>query len=535
MQTVDPAPTTNLSVRPPERPTTDGAAAPPAPPMPVAAAASRPGAFRRFCRRSLSIRARLTLWNVAILTGALLVFSASLYAFLAWSLDREISESLPQQYTQIRDSADLRVGRGPDGGPQLFTDLRPDTFGSDELDLYVQISSLSGTVPERGRSSNLGNRFLPIAPEVLDAAREGHTYAQREIVVDGYRMRLFSGPLLLRTPGGERTPVGVIQVARSLERTEQTLGLIRLLVIGVGLGSLLLAGVVGFALSGAALAPLDRLSQTVRDIGATRDFSRRVEHTGPDDEVGQLTRTFNEMLAQLQAAHNSLAQALETQRRFVADASHELRTPLTTIRGNVGLLRRVANVDPADRAAALADIESEAERMARLVGQMLSLARADAGLTLSQQAVDLDGLVWEAGRQLTLLADAAGLTATVGPVEPARVLGNADGLKQLLLILIDNAVTYTPPPGTVRLSLTATAGSAVVEVADTGIGIAADQIPRIFERFYRADSARSGQGAGIGLAIARWLVDIHHGRIEVDSTPGEGSNFRVVLPLMRET
>lgn len=525
-------------------PTTDSAVAPlvgspeetrPADPAtPPRAACRQPTALRLFCRRALSIRARLTLWNLAILSGALLVFSASLYAFLSWSLDREITDSLPQQYTQIRDSTSFFPLRGPDGELQIGTNLRPDTFGSDELDVFVQISGLKGTVPEGGRSSNLGNLFLPRSAEMLAAAREGRSHMEREVVVGGNRMRLFSGPLYLRIPGGDQTPIGVIQVARSLERAEQTLSLLRLLVIGVGLGSLLIAGIVGFALSGAALAPLDRLSQTVRAIGATRDFSRRVAHAGPADEVGRLAHTFDEMLAQLQVTHNNLAAALEAQRRFVADASHELRTPLTTIRGNVGLLRRVANVDPVDRAAALADIESEAERMTRLVGQMLSLARADAGLPLTQQPVELDDLVLDAGRQLCLLADAAALRARVGPIEPARVVGDADALKQLLLILIDNAVKYTPPPGDVRLALTTTGQTAVVEVTDSGIGIAADQIDRVFERFYRADSARSGGGAGLGLAIARWIADAHAAHIEVDSRPGDGSIFRVVLPLLRD-
>jgi signal transduction histidine kinase len=502
--------------------------------MPVATpAAAAPTPRRR--RLALSIRLRLTLWNVAILTGVLLLFGISVYAFFAISLNKEIDDALQQQYSQIRDGAGFYLAWDRTGGLRLFTDLRPDRFGSDQLDLFIQIASLEGRVPDGGRSSNLGELSLPISRAVLDRVREGSTVME-EVIVGGHPMRLYSGPFYLTGPG-DRTPdiIGVIQVARSLERTERTMTLLRLLLIGGGLTSLAVAAVVGLALSGAALRPLDRLTQAARAIGAARDFSRRVEPPPADDEVGQLAHTFNEMLAQLQAAHNGLAASLDAQRRFVADASHELRTPLTTIRGNVGLLRRVADVDPADQAAALADIESEAERMSRLVTQLLSLARADAGATLDAQPIELKPIILDSGRQLALLAGSAGLTSAVEVADaPVRVLGDSDALRQLLLILIDNAVKYTPAPGTVRLTLGRDGGEAVIQVADTGIGIAPADQPRIFERFYRADPARSGSGAGLGLAIARWLVEAQQGRIEVDSVPGQGSIFRVRLPLLPE-
>ena len=332
-------------------------------------------------RAAMSIRYRLTLWNVAILCGILMLFGGLIYAFLGFSLSKAIDDSLQQQYNQIRDSAGfaLKWDRAA-GRVNLVTDLRPDAFGSDRLAIYIQLAALDGSIPEGGRSSNLEDRSLPLSEDVLETVRNGGTILEREVIVDGHPIRMFSGPLSLPT-AGDRDPriVGVIQVGRSLDQMESTMALLRFLLIGGGVTSLAVAAVAGLALAGAALAPLDRLAQAVRAIGASRDFSRRVELPPSDDEVGQLALTFNEMLAQLQASHNTLAASLETQRRFVADASHELRTPLTTIRGNVGLLRRVADVDPADREAALADIDSEAERMTRLVSQLLSLARADAG------------------------------------------------------------------------------------------------------------------------------------------------------------
>jgi signal transduction histidine kinase len=481
----------------------------------------------------ISLRLRLTLWNVAILLVVLVLFGVSVFGILYLTLQNEINESLPQQYNQIRDSTLFTEVRDLSGRTWPFTNLRPDNFGSDQLDVYVQIATLSGTVPEWGRSSNLSGRTLPLSPEVLEVVRGGNVVMDNEVIVDGQKMRLYSGPLLSNRPG-ERSPniIGVIQVARALDRVEQTMALLRAVLVSMGGASVVVAAVAGLLVTGRALAPLARLSQTARAIGASRDFSRRVEVQARDAEVKRLAETVNEMLGQLQAAHNQLATTLETQRRFVADASHELRTPLTTIRGNVGLLRRVADVDPEDRSAALADIDSEAERMSRLVSQLLSLARADAGAGVLLAPLDLMPLVEDSGRQLMVLAHAAGLTALVGPVDPVWVNGDADGLRQLLLALIDNAVKYTPAPGVVRLRLSRQDDAAVIELSDTGIGIAPADQERIFERFFRADPARSGGGAGLGLAIARWLAEAHGGRIEVDSELGSGSTFRVRLPVL---
>jgi two-component system, OmpR family, sensor kinase len=478
----------------------------------------------------VSIRYRLTLLNLAVLCGALALFSTIIYALLAWNLDREITESLQQQYTQIDASTNrFLIVPGPAGQQLLVPNQRPDTFSSEELDVFVQIAQLDGVIPEGGRSSNLRDLQLPLDEATLRVVRDGETILAREVVVGGRRMRLYSGPMYAPIDR-RRVVVGVIQVARSLERTEATLNLVRLLLGVAGLGSLLVAGVAGWVASGRALAPLKRLTRAVREIGTTRDLSQRVPSNGRADEVGHLALTFNEMLAELQAAQNGLATSLETQKRFLADASHELRTPLTTIRGNVEMLRRFAAVTDGDREAALADIDSEAERMSRLVNQMLSLARADTTQPAAKEPLDLAPIVEESARQLALLARAQGLTTVAAPIESVRVLASPDAVRQLLLILIDNAIKYTPAPGEIRLSLTRTETQAIVEVGDTGIGIETDKLPHIFERFYRADPARAGEGGGLGLAIARGLVGALNGQIEVASTPGQGSTFRIALP-----
>jgi signal transduction histidine kinase len=275
-----------------------------------------------------------------------------------------------------------------------------------------------------------------------------------------------------------------------------------------------------------------RLTRDAHEIGEAQDFSRRVAYVGPGDEVGRLASTFNEMLGRLQAAYARIQSALEAQRRFVADASHELRTPLTTIRGNVELLALEDQSESSDRREALEDIASEAERMSRLITDLLALARADAGLHIQRGAVELRPLVEEVRRQMRRSPE--GIRLELGDLPDVRVYGSADHLKQLLLILLDNARKYSPPHGVVRLWGEQSHGRLQLSVADSGPGIPREEQERIFGRFYRLDPSRHGEGAGLGLAIARWIAAEHDGTLTVESSSGDGSTFIVFLPLAGE-
>lgn len=246
--------------------------------------------------------------------------------------------------------------------------------------------------------------------------------------------------------------------------------------------------------------------------------------TSQRDELGELARTFNEMLG-------SLEEAYAAQQRFVADASHELRTPLTAVCGNLELLRTRADQLPSDEKNALVEAASEeAERMARLVANLLALARADAGQRLPHKLVELDRVLLDVFQQARVLARDVKLSLI--ELDQLAVLGDADQLKQLLLALVDNALKYTPSGGTVALGLRREGDEAVLEVRDTGIGIAPADLPHVFERFYRADKARSRDagGTGLGLSIARWIAHEHGGEIVVESQIGRGSTFAVRLP-----
>ncbi len=332
---------------------------------------------------------------------------------------------------------------------------------------------------------------------------------------DGARWRLYMLPL---------RDGRVLLAATPLDRVDAATSLFRRLVpllAGLGAGVTLLAG---YLLAGRAIRPVAVVTATADAIARSRDFGRRVPEPPGRDELAQLAATFNAMLA-------SLHEAYQAQQRFVADASHELRAPLTAIQANLELVRRHPEMSDAERDEAIAEASREAARLARLVADLLALARADAGLPLRRWRVELDRVLLEAFAEARPLA--RGQRLEVGRLEPLQVTGDPDRLKQLVLILLDNAIKYTPDGGQVTLELRRNGTSAEIVVRDTGIGIAPEDLPHVFDRFYRADPARRRDpgGTGLGLPIARWVAEQHGGQITLTSRPGRGTTVYVRLPL----
>jgi signal transduction histidine kinase len=349
---------------------------------------------------------------------------------------------------------------------------------------------------------------------------------------------------------------GSVVVAASLDGIDSTtrqLRLIDLVVSGVVLA--VLAG-VGAVIVRASLRPLVEIEQTARAIAAG-DLTRRVPDRDPRTEVGRLGRALNTMLAQIESAYGARAaseasarrseeaarRSEDRMRRFVADASHELRTPLTTIRGFAELYRQGAGRDPAELDRLMRRIEDQAARMGLLVEDLLLLARLDQQRPLGREPVDLLALAAEAVNDARAVAPdrPIELVLGIGDGDPAGaalvVLGDDQRLRQVLANLVNNALTHTPAgsPVEVRVGTAPLDGApgAAVEVVDHGPGLTAEQAERVFERFYRADKARSraAGGTGLGLSIVAALVAVHGGTVQVDSVPGRGARFRVVLPL----
>lgn len=317
---------------------------------------------------------------------------------------------------------------------------------------------------------------------------------------------------------------GYIEAVTPLGRLDSSLHAFQLLLPIIGLASLVLALGGSWAIAGNALRPIARMIQTAQAIALSRDLSRRIDVPSHQDELYRLATTFNDLLV-------SLEKSYATQQRFVSDASHELRAPLTALQGNLELLRRHHAMSEMDREVAFSEMEREASRLTRLVADLLMLARADAGIALQFCPVDLDAVALEVFRSARQLAH--GQKLVLAPFEPLRVEGDEDRIKQLLLILLDNALKYTPSDGQVTLGIRQDATMAEILVQDSGIGISAQDLPHIFERFYRADPARGRDpgGTGLGLSIAQWIVAQHHGEIIAESQPGKGTTMHVRLPL----
>ncbi|MBI5879355.1 MAG: HAMP domain-containing histidine kinase [Chloroflexi bacterium] len=464
----------------------------------------------------MSIRLRLTLLYSAIVALTVIAFSTFLYVSQSELTLQAIRTTLARQ-------ADLSMGglrRFPGRPePQQAPPLPP--AGATLPGRWTQLRGADGSV--LARTADLVDTPLPLSDEGLRAVQSGAAWSEIAHVQEE-RVLIFSRAVM-----AESRVTAIVQVAAPITEREQALNNLRLfLLIGSAVVSLA-AFAIGWVLAGASLSPIERITRTASAIGTQRDFSRRVRHTGPNDEVGRLAVTFNSMLTELERAYRQMEQTLESQRRFVADASHELRTPLTTVRGNIELLRHEPPLDYAERAEVLADTTSEVERLIRLVNHLLVLARADAGRKLQCAPVDLAPLVDDAGRQARLLDPQRTLACAVPP--GMRVLADRDALKQVLLILLDNARTHTPAEAAVELSAAAESGRAVIRVRDSGPGIAPADLPHIFERFYRGDASRSGASTGLGLAIARELTEVQNGTIGVESTPGQGSTFTVTFPL----
>jgi len=462
------------------------------------------------------MRFRLTLWYSLVLAVTLLAVEGGIYFFLRRSLEESARQTVVERGEKVAQA----TVSGPLGPRGEFAVLLPrmDVFTSP--DLFIQAVDAFGAVV--ARSENLGRSSLPLTKGTKAAIRSGKAAMER-ITVNGEELFLYSRPMF---PDVEGT--GVIQVALSLKRQNEFLSRLRLLFLAGFLLAVLSASGLGAFLARQALLPIKRMTETAREIGMSGDLRRRVEYRGPQDELGELASTFNEMLSRLEAAHRRLESTLEGQKRFVADASHELRNPLAAIRLNLlSLLNRLhPRLEPEEREL-LASLTREAERLSRLVADLLTLARADAGLGLDLSPLDLHEVAREALEQSRILGEGLEMELLSSPGK--WVLGNRDYLKQFLLILLDNAIKYTPRGGRVEVEVESGNGEVVVGVRDTGPGIPPEERERIFERFYRREEARPKPGAGLGLAIARWIADQHGGRLELESWPGQGSLFRLRL------
>jgi heavy metal sensor kinase len=449
-----------------------------------------------------SIGLRLAIWYAAAFAVALVVLGAGTWFAVRHSLYHAIDESLRDRVEGIaRFIEDHKDRLDQDEVKEEFL-AHGDLFQVVDTDghLVHQAETLSGaTVPP---TRDLGAEGEFVDGTVHDSAIR---FFSQNIDVDGH--------------------VYAVQVAAPLEELQQGLDDALALLLPIFPLALALACGVGYWMSRRALAPVDEITQTAQSISAD-SLGRRLVVPPTGDELERLSHTFNAMIARLEAAFTKIA-------RFTADASHELRTPLAVMRTTAEVALRGKQPEEELRTA-LAQVVAEVERTSRLVDNLLLIAKADSGDThLQESLVDLTAAVGEACAQARVLAEVKGVALDADlPAESLWVTGDSQALRRLFLILLDNAVKYTPRGGRSVVSLARRDDRVVGTVEDTGIGIPAADLPHIFDRFYRVDRARSREqgGTGFGLAIGRWVIDLHGGSITVASELDRGSTFSVELP-----
>ncbi|MFJ8019429.1 ATP-binding protein [Streptomyces sp. NPDC096311] len=496
----------------------------------------------------MSLRTRLVLLTVGLLAVGLLTAAVTVNSLLRGYLNEQVDDQLRPAATLLSHapvSLALTSVQADQKNAASATGLA--LFNSP---LVSYVDSDGRTVGELRHDGTLRGA-APRLPDLDGAAVAGH--GARPFTVSGQdgneRWRVIAEPLTetaRQLDDSSDSSATTVVVATSLSEVDATVGRLGTISAGVGAGLLAVLALVGWFAVRSGLRPLLRIEETASAI-AGGDLSRRVpELAAPSTEVGRLAAVLNGMLVQIETAFAARAESEATMRRFVADASHELRTPLVGIKGFTDLYRMGALPDREDIDRTMRRISGEAERLTRLVEDMLLLARLDesvpgAGnngrLPIHLAPTDLRTLAVDALHDIRALDPSrpVELTGPGGGTPPSSAAALADEarLRQVVTNLVGNAVTHTPAGTPVRIGVGTVDGHAVLEVADEGAGLDTQQARRVFERFYRADSSRSrsaGGGAGLGLAIVQSLVTAHGGRVQLTTAPGQGATFRVLVP-----
>lgn len=465
----------------------------------------------------MTIRKRLTLWYAVLLTVIIILFGAITYGVMRYTMIRNLDAALRETAHVLAVNSRLV--------PAVTFGLPPGViFRMAEIDVFrasgvhVQAWNLQLEPPALwGRSASLASVDVPLDPNTLGYSGAGGKYSY--VTLYGVNLRVLTTPIY----SGNRL-VGNLQVAADLATVNQAAEQFLLVTIFSSIIAIIGAVALSLWFSHRALEPIERITHAASNVAAASDLSTRLDWDGPQDELGRLISVFNQMMARIE-------HLFSVQQRFVADISHELRTPLTTIQGNLELARRYG-LDDESREA----MECETQRMARLVNDLLMLARADTGgIVVDLYPVDLDTIVLETIQQSSVLAQGRDLNIHLGQFEPVRINGNTDRIRQLLLNLLNNAIKFTPDGGEITISLERQGDQAMLRVQDTGIGVAPEDRERIFDRFYQSDPARThtGGGFGLGLSIAKWIVEAHHGSIRVESDGKQGTTFIVLIPTFK--
>ena len=451
----------------------------------------------------MTLRKRLSLIAAASVAVAVTMAVAASYAIVRNQVRGQVTDALNAQMSVVQQYHNLQSavpGNGASsGGPAP----------------YNQIVLADGNVVARS-----GGLALPVSGSILALVGSGERSTVSDVWVNGSHLRMLCCTASWQLADGTIVPA-VVQLARPLNGVDSILRHLRLLLALLVAGGVAVAAALGRMASRRVLAPLGEVAQVAQEIGETDDLTKRL-HVHADDEVGQLATNFNEMLDRLEASREALDDSVRAQRQLVADASHELRTPVTSLRTNVEVLLEEVELEPEDRRRLLADVVEQSEELTALVGDLIELARGDQrGAEMDD--VRLDGVAAESLARARRNAPGIHFEATL---VPTLLDGAPERLARAMNNLLDNAARHSPPGGTVELQV----GPKGVEVRDHGTGVDPEDLPYVFDRFFRGRNSRGRQGSGLGLAIVRQVAEQHGGSASVTNAVDGGAIFTLHLP-----
>ncbi len=460
--------------------------------------------------KQLELRTRLTLIFSLVFAGILVLITVGSYRILKFRLDDNLRQELRERAAGLRGYLHFK-----DGKPRFRYDVNdPDeAFFIESNTRYYQIFDIkTGELVDQSHELDLLD--MDTDPENERAIKAHKVFSDAE--AEAVRLLFYNE--IIRAPDGKSY---LMQLGARRDFMDATLRQFLLIAIFVVPAGLAVAAVASWWMAGRALQPVNDLTSAAEKIGIS-GLDRRLPLRGTGDELDRLSITFNDMFARL-------AKAIGDMKQFTASMSHELRTPLTALRGEAEvMLMQPHSVEEYRRM--LASHLEEYDRLTRLINRLLTLARAEAGeIQMRPEPIDLAQLTRYLVEQLETVASSKEISLSIESEECVTVMADHDWLETAILNLLDNAIKYTPEGGHVTLSVGNNGSERMLRVLDTGIGISADALPHIFERFYRADPSHN-EGAGLGLSLVQWIIEQHHGRIEVKSEPGKGSCFTIFLP-----
>ncbi|MDP5275174.1 sensor histidine kinase [Chengkuizengella axinellae] len=485
----------------------------------------------------MSIRLRLTLWYTGILAVMIIVLGIVLFLVLENNLFNSEKDNLKTQgdevYKEMLESLDRTFYLRPDGTLGYQYELPNLNFLSTSY--FLQVVNKYGELEDK--SFALFDYEIPMDEETFDAVLNGNQVIKTTNINNVSLLTLYK-PIIL-----QNEVVGVLQVATIIDDIYTYLNTFQWIYIFSSLILIGIAATVGLFMARKTLKPIENVILAANQIEKSTDLDNRILYEGPNDEIGRLIHTINGMLSRIQIIYAELEDAYRLQRRFVSDASHELRTPLTTIRGNIEFLEKMWQSNNEHKMSeqekmnltkeSVIDISSEAERMSLLVNDLLSLARADAGYEMEKENISIKPIIEQVIRKAQYLPKSVDfIVDDLELLKDIQVFGNNEYLQQMLFIFIENAFKYTEK-GYVELKVKTVENQVGIEITDTGIGMKKEDIPHIFNRFYRADVSRGIKpGTGLGLSIAKWIIEEHSGSVEVLTSLESGTTFIIWIPLV---